>query len=515
MKKIKGLMLAAIVMLAANSLMAQTYSETALMFSRTKPTGSARILGMGGAQTSLGGDFSSAFSNPAGLGMFNRSEFSITPGYQSLTNSGSFFTGNTNLSNHNSDYNTALNVPALGLVFSKPQEGDGGFIHGTFAITMTKINDFNSNIRYNGVNRNNSLIDYFINQANGYPSSQFGETGDMYNTVTELAYDNFLIGEASIIDPTFPDDQYFTDFDRDVNPDVLQQENIQTKGAQNQWNLSYGANFNDKFFLGGGLGIVALNYQSHKVFNEDFTNQPIIGYTLVEDLQIRGTGINLTVGGIFRPVDGLQLGASIATPTRYNLTDTYSASLNSSWNNFDYYGDGKEILSNESARTDVVTSTYNLRTPWRFNAGASYIFGKSGLISVDVEHLNYGGSRYNSQTQGISYTSDNDDIKSLYAATTNIRAGGEYRIKSFRLRGGFNYMPDPYKSVQNGVSNARMAASGGIGFRGQNFYVDLAYINAWSQNSYRPYTLTPTDANPLLTYKANATNVVATVGFIF
>ncbi len=47
----------------------QSFVDNALLFSRTVPGGSARIQSIGGAQVSLGGDYSSAFSNPAGLGM--------------------------------------------------------------------------------------------------------------------------------------------------------------------------------------------------------------------------------------------------------------------------------------------------------------------------------------------------------------------------------------------------------------------------------------------------------------
>jgi hypothetical protein len=513
MKKMKGLLPVVIVMLTANGLMAQTYSESALSFSRTRVGGSARMLGMGGAQISLGGDFSSAASNPAGLGMYNHSEFSLTPGYLSFNTSGTYSAGST-LSDHNNGSKTALNIPGFGLVFSSPKDGDGGFIQGTFAVTMTRTNDFNSNIQYRGVNPNNSLIDYFIAQANGSTPDQFGSNGSMYNTVTELAYNNYIIGEASIIDPSYPSDQYFTDFDPAINPNVIQDEKIQTKGGQNQWNFSYGANFNDKFYLGAGLGIVSLNYMSHKDFTETFTDQVIRNYTLTEDLQIKGTGLNLTVGGIARPVAGLQVGAAITTPTRYNIQDVYSATLNSSWNNWDYYGDGSTILSNESSNTDVIKSNYNLITPWKFSAGASYIFGKSGLISVDVERLNYSRSRYQSQTDGLSFDSDNDEIRTTYTSVTNIRAGGEYRLKAFRFRAGFNYMPDPYSSRQNDTSTARMSASGGLGFRADKFFIDLAYINSWSNNTYRPYTL-DTNNSPLLKYSQNATNVVATVGFTF
>ena len=59
---------------------AQDFIDNALLFSRTRPSGSARIQALGGTQVSLGGDYSSALSNPAGLGMYNRSEFTFSPG---------------------------------------------------------------------------------------------------------------------------------------------------------------------------------------------------------------------------------------------------------------------------------------------------------------------------------------------------------------------------------------------------------------------------------------------------
>ena len=55
------------------------YYNDALLFSRTSFGGTARIQALGGAQVSLGGDQSSAGSNPAGLGFYNRSTFAFTP----------------------------------------------------------------------------------------------------------------------------------------------------------------------------------------------------------------------------------------------------------------------------------------------------------------------------------------------------------------------------------------------------------------------------------------------------
>src|SRR5690606_37936041 len=57
------------------------YYEDAYRFSQVNPAGSARIMGIGGTQWSLGGDVSNIAGNPAGLGFFRSSEVSATLGY--------------------------------------------------------------------------------------------------------------------------------------------------------------------------------------------------------------------------------------------------------------------------------------------------------------------------------------------------------------------------------------------------------------------------------------------------
>ena len=65
--------IAGFVLLVMSECMAQSYVEEALLISRIRSGGTARIQAMGGVQNALGGDISSAFYNPAGLGMYNRS----------------------------------------------------------------------------------------------------------------------------------------------------------------------------------------------------------------------------------------------------------------------------------------------------------------------------------------------------------------------------------------------------------------------------------------------------------
>jgi hypothetical protein len=497
--KVMGKLLAGIVMLLPGLIHAQSFTETALLFSRVKPAGSARILGMGGTQTSLGGDYSSALSNPAGLGMFNRSEFTISPGFYSSTVDSKYF------GNEISDSKTNLHVPGFSLAFQTEQDGRKGFLSGTFAISYNRVNNLNENFSYQANNPTSSIIDYFIEQAFGFPASEFDTDGALNNTITWLGYQNFLIEE----DPDFPEEYYSK-----VGGFPFQSETIQYGGHQGQWNLSYGANLSDKLFLGAGIGLSTLRFSSKKIFNETFDNQPLNTIRLEEELSVRGSGINATLGVIGRPIDLVQVGISYTTPTLYSITDVYSASMATDWNNFDYFEDGSEILNAVSEQTSEFISEYSLRTPGRLSAGASVFIGKSGFISADVDLMNYGGARYSSGLSGIPFDSDNEDIKDSYQLTTNVRLGGEFRLDKLRFRAGGSYMPDPFRTEQNNSSRAITSVSGGIGYRTQKFYVDFALVLSQGANTYRPYSVNLPNS-PLVTMDNRTSLGMVTLGFPF
>ena len=268
---------------------------------------------------------------------------------------------------------------------------------------------------------------------------------------------------------------------------------------------------NDKVFVGAGLGIATLSYKSEKTYTEAFNDagQPMRQMQLNESLSLDGTGINATAGVIFRPMSAMQLGFSVATPTAYEIDDSYNATMTSSWNNFAYQpGD---TLNDVNASTDNVVSTYSLATPWRLSLGMAYFFQKQGLISADVEWLNYGTSKYSGDGD---YSADNSKIKGLYKSTFNLRVGGEYRLSNYRFRAGYNLMPDPFQTAENGISRTISSYSVGAGYRREKFYVDLAVVLTSGDTSYRPYQLFyPLD--PLVKQSRKATTVMITIGFPF
>jgi hypothetical protein len=496
--------LAAIALLSFFSAAAQDYTESALLFSRNKPTGSARILGLSGAQTALGGDYSSALSNPAGLGMFNKAEFTFSLGLSNHSTSASYYGNKTD------DNRAVFNIPGFSYVWHFPNNDDT-FISGSLGISFSRVNDFNRSTAYSGSNQNKSIIDYFIEQANGFTTQQFEEGEHHFNTPTGLAYYNFLIGPVSTFDPDGPEDIYFTF--APFPEDQQEREEILVKGAANQWSISYGGNIKDKFFFGGGIGITSLRYNSEKNYSETFDSDTLQSLHLVENLNIRGTGINATLGAIIRPANFLQLGLSYTTPTFYGLTETYEASMSTRWQNFDYYGDGTEILgdnTNDPISTDIVTSDYNLTVPMKLTGGVAFIT-KYGFLTGDIEFTNPSRAKYKSRVTGLSFDDDNTDIKTTYQPVINYRVGAEFRHDIFRARAGYGVQSSTYNENLD-ADNKISSISGGLGVRKKSFYVDLAIIHSQRKSLYQPYTFED-GSGPVVDLKNKTLTGVITVGF--
>lgn len=228
---------------------------------------------------------------------------------------------------------------------------------------------------------------------------------------------------------------------------------------------------------------------------------------LRESLALSGTGINATLGAIFRPITPLQLGVSFTTPTAMEIEESYNAYMSSAWDSVQY-SNGKSFTD---AYTDNVTSTYSLSSPWKIATGLAYFFEKHGFISADVEWLNYGKTRYSGDWD---WSADNAIINSTYQSVFNLRFGGEYRWNNFRFRAGYNFMPTPYQAGQSDVNHEIVSVSGGVGYRTGKFYIDLAVIQTRGDNSYRPYQLYyPKD--PVVKQTLRSTQVMITVGLPF
>lgn len=480
------------------------YYNDALLFSQTNAFGAtARMQALGGAQVSLGGDISAAGINPAGLGFFNRSVFSITPS-ATFHNTEGIYDGRIVGS-----YQPNVNLPNMGVVLNHTI-GDipaNKFKGGSFAISVTRINDFNQQFNYEGFSANTSVVDAFLINAgttpsNNLPESEFG------------AFSTFLID---------PDDvNNISEYRANVGVQPFQSESVITSGGQNQLNFSWGGNYGDKIYFGAGLGVQTLNYQRRRFYSESqfltsdgagglVSDTRINSVTISDELNINGTGLNGTFGMIIRPVNFITIGASYTTPTYFSLRDESGFTTTANWNNFQY--NDETILNTESYVSDILISNYNLKTPGRLNLGASVFLGKRGFISGNVEFVDHGAALLQSNNAEIDLNADNQEIVTQFGSVINYRVGGEFRLEDFRFRGGYNYMGDPFNSGD--FDRSRSFATFGVGFRQKDFFVDLAVVQSLFDQYYSPYELPDVADQPIIQVKNENTSISVTFGLNF
>lgn len=498
------------------------YDALAKMFSTIAPTGTARFQAIGGNHSALGADVSSASGNPAGLGFYTRSEFSITPTFQNLSNSSLY--GREGSPTVQSGVNN-FNIGNIGVVFggAEPSYREGW--RGNFGITYSRQNSFFNNVKFSGTGSGygGSITDSYAESVNNQinagaitPSSLDATLNNGPNNFTGSAglyYWGYLLNPTGVTNPAFEGIE--------GNSKANQTFDFQSTGRSSQWSVSYGGTANEKFYIGGTLGIPSYRYESVWKFNENFTNPAEInGLTETRFVSSSGTGLNLTIGTIYKPNETVRFGFSVATPTWYDVAETSSRDLNVD------IDPNKGVNIGNGANANVLTArgyqvtrrnnvsfitripklstityedSYSLRTPWRLSGGAAMFFKKKGFISADVEYVAYNGIKLSAPSEDLSFDDSFldavDNVKIFFKNTLNLKVGGEYRMGNISLRGGVNYQQNPYSTVfdnSNTINRSQMIYSAGVGYRTNDFFVDVTGMYGTTQQSYTPYRLADT-----------------------
>ncbi|MEX2511451.1 MAG: outer membrane protein transport protein [Cyclobacteriaceae bacterium] len=499
MKIMKWILIATpLILLQGHQLMAQSqygetlYYEDALRFSQHPNTGSARISGLGGTQNALGGDISNIHGNPAGLGFFQKSEFSFTAAYTD-------WNAHTQFLNQPTDHHTTnFSLPNLGAIFSRakaPLEV-GDWRGGAFGISINRQSSYNHQYGYVANSPNEGSVLNFY-------ADLFEAVGVEGAIPTEALYfDAFLINPSN--------NGY------NISPNATGQlvinESVENEGNMTQVSFSYGGNFKNKFFLGASLGINTLTSRSTKTYEETFSNSsgsnPNLFSSLQQNLFLDGSGINLGLGVIYKPLDELNLGLNFKSPSWIRVNDEYDADIIADFNP-PYQDPVEGTIPDSNVETDVFVGSYTLRTPMKIGAGLTYFFEKKGFITADANYLDYSTAHLRSNS--FNPSQDNADIDASYGKTINYSVGGELRHKIFRLRAGYAYYGDPFRDSSN-LDRSSTQITGGLGVKLSGFSLDFGLVS--NNFNSKQFALNDPSPNPAITENQLISGMV-TLGFSF
>nr|WP_175549957.1 outer membrane protein transport protein [Mariniphaga anaerophila] len=475
----------------------------ALRYSDLQVQGTARSGGMGNAFGALGGDFTSVSINPAGLGLYRSAELVFTPSF----GKNQVETSYRNNSMTDSKYNFAFNNLSYVATLSTQNKSETGLVNVNFGIGFNRLKNFNSTSLAGADNMDRSYLDYMTGNANAGIMDEFYEN---------LAWETYLLWKD---DET---SEYWHDLDENhSNYGQSQRKSISRDGYVNEYSFAVGLNFNHKLYIGASIGLLDVNFkESYELLEWDKQNK--IDYfnemQFNSHLETTGTGYNGKIGIIYKPINALRLGASLHTPTFYNLHDFFRTSM------YANVADENGEMGNFEAKSRYSDYDYDLETPLKATLSAAYVIGKKGLISVDYEYADYGSASLRRGGNGYNFVNENNEIAEAYRGVGNLRIGGEFMATSnISLRAGFENYPSPYNTNAFGANQPNADSklnvyAAGFGYRTGGFFFDVAYRYSVQNSFDLMYPEPPTDfynMPEMVEFNSTKNNVMFTLGFKF
>lgn len=500
MKSIK-IKFAAFSLLLTSAVSAQT-ADDAIRFSESTFGTTARSLAMGGAFGALGGDFSSISQNPGGLGIYRKAEFTLTPAFNWRP------VNNQYLNNTTYDSRFYFNIADFGLVGSSYKENKSGWKGLNYAFGYNRENTFKMYSNYQGINKRNSLLNSYVEQANGAPVSALDDID--YAFGPGMAYNLYLINPTSTGATTYTS--------AIPNGGELQREYMDITGNTGNWVFSLANNFNDKIYVGGTLELKYLRYETHSTYDEidvkdtiysPYFNMDFKQFTLYRNEITHGSAADFKFGMVFKPVDNIRFGVAIHTPAWYVMHYHDDYNMNSLF-----------VDSNSSYTLNSPPSSdfdYKLNTPFRALGSLAFIFPGKGLISFDYEFVDHPNASLRDQgSYTYSFSEENNAIHNYHQGQHILKAGGEVISGNLSFRLGAAYYSSPYKvnAVPSGYDYSSMSYTGGLGFREKKYFFDIGYAFTESKQYTEMYSLL-NGLEPGLYSKINTHRLMFTFGVKF
>ena len=439
-----------------------------IRFSYQEPGGTARYTATGGSMGAIGPDLSTVNSNPAGIGLYRKSEFSISPAFISTRTTARL------LSDKNGSALTenrlGLNIQNFGMVFTSQPVHDK-WKQMNFAITLNNLSHFSSSTRFNGTSQG-TLLQRFQEIAN-----------------TDIGLDDFETGIASDAGALYDlngDGKY--DIDYQLSPKALLQreQEIQNTGSLSELAFTLAGNYNEKVSMGLTVGVPFVSYYNVRNYVESDPLKAPGGVPYFKDLSYReelsttGGGANLKLGVIVKPQPNIRIGVAVHSPTFFNVSDIYQNELE-----YNYYENANEtgtFLGSEAVAEG--SFEYRFKTPWRYFGNVGLVLGKKGFIGGEVEYVNYAANRFNYNGFEEAENESNIEITGRLGQAVAIRMGGEAVISNvYRLRAGLQFYTSPFKDDET----SKTILSVGGGRRGEKYFFDVCFRFNQFNEVFFPY----------------------------
>lgn len=569
----------ALLSLTAVAAGAQTMYD-GLTFSQNNYYGTARSIGMGNAMTAVGGDLGSIGINPAGSAVAGYSQFTITPNLTISSMNASYSAypvgGADRFTNEQNKRLTRFSMPNIGLTFNWKTGNGSGLKAITYGLVVNGTNNFTGKMLAGGRNDKTSYQGamavaadgYDMDFLNGYSIDKDGKRvdrgwdypyyyGDDFQNdpnkgkfapwnVIANAQAGSIANYGDTDDPSYywryraTTEGYSNTGKKDANGNYIydiflagplnQAYSRNITGSKYDVLFNVGFNFGDTFFVGANLGVTSLNYNYDECYKEAAENPSAFeidfgdkGKTCFSDYRTRysytadGSGVFGKIGFLWRPVDGLRVGAAVQTPTIMEINERWIQDVNLNYTDASFNG---------SAKTPEGEYSYRLRSPYRLNAGAAFTFAGMALISADYEMTDYSTMKFMSKDGGWSndtFSSLNDQIRNCMGVSHMVRIGAEFKpLPEIAVRAGYNFTTTP-EYVYEGNSKTKLndrinAFSVGLGYSSNgSFFADIAARMTMLADEYIfPYADYLSDlASPMILNKRDIYNVTATIGWRF
>lgn len=474
----------------------------ALKVSQTEIMGTARYTGVAGAFGALGGDASAIKDNPAGLGIFRRSELTAT--VDVLMQDVNAHWNDKQSSNDMFKYGFNNFSYVIALPTWRSESGYEGLLSSNFALSYNKLRNYNRNMTINANPGISSMTDYMAEFTNAnYPyytndiSSYYVNPDNYPMDGANSPYQNIDIPWISVmaanahlinenIDPGTNQTTHWSSLlgnGEMVTPTYTLRE----QGSVDEYSFGWSGNFSNRFFFGATLNLQSIYYRADSKYSEIFDGGG--NMRLDNTVIMNGTGFNMNLGAIFVPLDFIRFGLALHTPMFYNLGMTNYADL--------YSSEGDTQLTPEN------NVKYKQMSPFQLNASAAFMLNNKGFVSAEYVLSNYQGMRLQDEYgDAQQYAEYNDGFGQMLNNSRTIKVGVEYKLtENFALRGGYAnsssatrpdatkwFVPSTTRTDSEYLLHNRTDyMTFGLGYREKNWSIDMAYMNKALNETYYAY----------------------------